>query len=113
MLSVCSRLSEDNRSCYIINRLTKAVYGFSIRLHIQLLQMCRETAQCLRVRKYCCAWVSEYISLIYTDQCIEHLRVLFDILIEGQFILSCCSVKELCKYFRSECEGNLLRQLLM
>ena len=40
VLSVCSRLSEDNRSCYIINRLTKTVYGFSVRLHIQLLQMC-------------------------------------------------------------------------
>ena len=44
VLSVCSWLTEDDRSCYIINRFTETVYGFTVGLHITLLKMCRKTA---------------------------------------------------------------------
>ena len=47
MLSVCSRLTEENWTCWVINRLTKTVHRLTIGLHIKLLQVCRETAQCL------------------------------------------------------------------
>jgi len=44
MLSVGSWLTEDHRSGHIIHRLTKAVYGFTVRLHITLLKMSWEAA---------------------------------------------------------------------
>ena len=47
MLSVCSRFTKDNRSCYIVKSLTETVHALTVGLHIKLLQMCRETAQCL------------------------------------------------------------------
>ena len=37
MLSVGSGFTEDQRSCHIVNRLTKAVDGFTIGFHIHLL----------------------------------------------------------------------------
>ena len=37
MLSVGSGLTEDQRSCHIVNRLAKAVDGFTIGFHIHLL----------------------------------------------------------------------------
>ena len=47
MLSVCSRFTEDNRSGYIVKSLTETVHAFTVGLHVKLLQMCREAAQCL------------------------------------------------------------------
>ena len=37
MLSVGSWLTEDNRSCYIVYRLTEAVYRFTVGFHVALL----------------------------------------------------------------------------
>ena len=37
MLSICTRFSKDDRSCYIIYRFTKTVYRFTIRFHVTLL----------------------------------------------------------------------------
>ena len=107
MLSVGSRLSEDNRSGHIINRLTKAVHGFSVRFHIQLLQMCRETAQCLRIRKNgCCLDIRVYFSHIHRSvhpASPDSLRI-FSLM--DSLSSAAASVKELCKYFRSECQGQ-------
>ena len=44
LLSVGSWLTKDHRSGHIIHRLTKAVYRFTVRLHITLLKMSREAA---------------------------------------------------------------------
>ena len=53
MLSVGTRLTEDHRTCLIIHRLSVAVYALAVGFHIKLLQMCRETAQSLGIRKDC------------------------------------------------------------
>ena len=47
MLSICSWLSEDNRSLSHNLQAHRNGYRFSVRFHIKLLQMCREAAECL------------------------------------------------------------------
>ena len=37
VLSGCSRLTEDNRTCHIVDRITETVYRLTVGLHIQLL----------------------------------------------------------------------------
>ena len=106
MLSVGSGLTEEYRTCHIVHRLTETVYGFTVGLHICLLQMCRETAQSLRIRQNCCCRVSENISLIYTDQRIQHLRILQNVRISGKLIFLCGTFQELCEYFRTKGQGK-------
>ena len=43
MLAICARLSENYRTCYIIYFFTKTIHAFSIRLHVELLKMGRES----------------------------------------------------------------------
>ena len=102
MLSIGSRLTEKHGTGRIVDRLAKTVHRFSVGFHIRLLQMCRETAQCLRIRKHCSCRITKYISLINTDQGIHHGRVFQYIFIGCQLVLLCCTFQELCKYFRSE-----------
>ena len=106
MLSVCSRLTEDHWTCWVINRLTKTVYRLTIGLHIKLLQMCRETAQCLGIGQYSCCRIAPHVALIYTDQCIQHFRVLQQVLVGRSAVNLCRALQKLCEYFRSESQGQ-------
>ena len=104
VLSVSSWFSENHRSCHIIYWFSKTVYRFTVGFHIQLLKVCRKTAQRLRIWKNCCTWISQYVSFIKSDQCIQHCRVLKYVFVCSKFILCCCSIQELCKYFWSKCQ---------
>ena len=64
--------------------------------------MCRETAQCLRVWKNCCGRISLYISFIYADQSIQHIRIFQQITVGSQFVFGCCTIQKFCENFRSE-----------
>ena len=105
MLSIGSRFAEDHRSGYIVYRLAEAVHGFSVGLHICLLQMCREAAQCLRVGKYCGAAHAQHVALIYANQGVQHSRVLQKVLLLRKHVLCSCACQEAVKYLRTEGQG--------
>ena len=88
VLAVCSGLTEDDRSGYIIDGLAEAVDGLAVGFHIQLLQVCREAGQSLGIRKNCCAEIAACISLIDADQGIQKGCVLPDIGILSQSVVA-------------------------
>ena len=106
VLSVRTRLAKQNRACLVVYGFAKAVHRFAVGFHIHLLQMGREAAQRLRIRKQGSRRISEYIALIDSDQCIQHLRVLQRIRLSCQLVLRRHAVKESGKDFRTEGQGQ-------
>ena len=45
VLAVCAGLAEDHRSGDVVNGLTKTIDGLAVRLHVYLLQRCREAGE--------------------------------------------------------------------
>ena len=68
--------------------------------------MCREAAEALGVRQNRGALVAEHVTLIYTDQCVKHIRVLHRILLCSELILCGSALEELCEDLRTEGEGQ-------
>ena len=66
--------------------------------------MCRETAQRLGIGQYSCCGIAQHVTLIYTDQCIQHFRVLQQVLVGRSAVNLCRALQKLCEYFRSECQ---------
>ncbi len=106
MLAVRTGFAKNHRSGDIIQRLAKAVDRLSVRLHIDLLQMGRKSRQGLRVRQYSRCFHAEHISLVDTDQGIQHIRILQRILLLRELILRVRAIEELREHLWSEGQGQ-------
>ena len=94
VLAVRAGLAEDDRACGIVHGLAETVDGLAVGFHIQLLQMCREAAQSLGLRKHCRAQIAESVSLIDADQGIQKSCILPDVGILGQSVGLCRAVHD-------------------
>ena len=106
VLAVGTGLAEENGAGRVAYGLAEAVNGLTVGLHVSLLQVCREAAEGLRIRQNCGCREAKHVSLVYADQCVEECRVLLDISIGSELILSGCAGKEAGKYFRGVCKGE-------
>ena len=104
MLSVCSRLSEDDRSGLVIKNLAEAVHVLSVGLHIELLEVSRHSVKALAVRKNCRVGIAQDVSQIDSDHCIHQSSVLSDIRLQSCLILGMGSVQNLLEDIESVCQ---------
>ena len=109
VLSVGSGLTEDDRTCGIVDGLAEAVDGLAVGFHIQLLQVCREAVESLGIRQDCCAQIAESVSLIDADQGIQKSCVLPDIGILSQLVGLCRAVHDRCEYFGAKSQRKYNR----
>ena len=106
VLTVGAGLAEDDRAGHVVNALTEAVDGLAVGLHVQLLEMGRKTAQCLRIGQHGGGGIAEDIALVHADESVQHGGIALYIGVLCESVGLGCACQKLVKHLRAEGEGQ-------
>ena len=102
MLAIRARFAPENFTGLICDRGAVPADRLTVRLHGQLLQVCRETVQILVIRKYCMRCCTEEVHIPYVHEAEKRYNVLFQRGAGEIFVNRVEPLEEVLKIIRTE-----------